>query len=99
MATRWEERTRFLPGSTMSEDNPIFKLLAKNLESVTGRPSSHEPAPFACDGFMFNLYSPTPVVIFGPRGGNAHAPDEWVDIEDLITLTKTYALTIADWLT
>ena len=99
MSTRWEERTRFLPGSTMSEDNPIFKLLAKNLESVTGRPSSHEPAPFACDGFMFNLYSPTPVVIFGPRGGNAHAPDEWVDIEDLITLTKTYALTIADWLT
>jgi acetylornithine deacetylase len=48
---------------------------------------------------MFNLHSPTPVVIFGPQGGNAHAPDEWVDVEDLITLTKTYALTIADWLT
>jgi acetylornithine deacetylase len=39
------------------------------------------------------------VVVLGPRGGNAHAPDEWVDVEDLIVLTKTYALTIADWLT
>jgi acetylornithine deacetylase len=99
VSTRWEVRTRFLPGSTMSEDNPVFELLAENLESLTGQPASHEPAPFACDGFMFNLHSPTPVVIFGPRGGNAHAPDEWVDVEDLITLTKTYALTIADWLT
>jgi acetylornithine deacetylase len=99
VSTRWEPRTRFLPGSTMSEDNPVFELLATNLESVTGRPASHVAAPFACDGFMFNLHSPTPVVIFGPRGGNAHAPDEWVNIEDLITLTKTYALTIADWLT
>ena len=99
VSTRWEQRTRFLPGSTMSEDNPIFKLLATNLESVTGRPAEHIPAPFACDGFIFNLHSPTPVVVFGPRGGNAHAPDEWVNIEDLITLTKTYALTIADWLT
>ncbi len=99
VSTRWEPRTRFLPGSTMSEDNPVIELLATNLESVTNRPASHMPAPFACDGFIFNLHSPTPVVIFGPRGGNAHAPDEWVNIEDLITLTKTYALTIADWLT
>jgi acetylornithine deacetylase len=99
VSTRWELRTRFLPGSSMSEDNPVFKLLARNLESLTGQPASHEPAPFACDGFMFNLHSPTPVAILGPQGGNAHAPDEWVDVQDLITLTKTYALTIADWLT
>ena len=99
MSTRWEERTRFLPGSTMSQDNPVFKLLTKNLTSVTGQTPSHEPAPFACDGFMFNIHSPTPVIILGPQGGNAHAADEWVDVEDLITLTKTYALTIADWLT
>jgi acetylornithine deacetylase len=99
VSTRWEQRTRFLPGSTMPEDNPVVKLLAKNLGSVTGQTPSHAPAPFACDGFVFNLHSPTPVVIFGPRGANAHAPDEWVDVEDLIALTKTYALTIADWLT
>jgi acetylornithine deacetylase len=99
VSTRWEQRTRFLPGSSMPENNPVFELLANNLETVTGQVASHEPAPFACDGFVFNLHSPTPVVIFGPKGANAHAPDEWVNVEDLVTLTKTYALTIADWLT
>ncbi len=98
-STRWEERTRFLPGSAMSEDHPVLKLLADNLASVTGQPPGRGPAPFACDGFMFNLHSPTPVAILGPHGANTHAPDEWVDTEDLISLTKTFALTIADWLT
>ena len=54
-------------------------------------------APFACDVYVFNLYSPTPCVILGPRGANAHAPDEWVMIQDLIDLTKIFALTAVDW--
>jgi len=99
VTTRWEERTRFLAGSSMPADHPILDTLAANLQLVTGEPPSFGPAPFACDGFVFNLHSPTPVVILGPRGANAHTRDEWVDVEDLMTLTKTYALTIADWLT
>jgi len=99
VTTRWEERTRFLAGSSMPEDHPILGTLAAHLQSVTGEIPSFGPAPFACDGFVFNLHSPTPVVILGPRGANAHTRDEWVDVEDLVTLTKTYALTIADWLT
>jgi acetylornithine deacetylase len=99
VSTRWEERTRFLAGSGMPDGHPLVEKLAENLRAVTGEPPAYGPAPFACDGFVFNLLSPTPVVIFGPRGGNAHARDEWVDVEDLVTLTQTYALTIADWLT
>jgi acetylornithine deacetylase len=98
VTTRWEERTRFLAGSSMPADHPILDMLAANLQTVTGTPPAFGPAPFACDGFVFNLLSPTPVVILGPRGANAHAPDEWVDVEDVVTLTKVYAMTIADWL-
>ena len=98
VTTRWEERTRFLPGSSMPADHPVLQKLAANLNVVTGRAPEYRPAPFACDVFMFNMYSPTPCMILGPRGGNAHAPDEWVELEDLITLTKTFALTIAEWL-
>jgi acetylornithine deacetylase len=98
VTTRWEERTRFLAGSSMPGDHAILDVLAANLRLVTGESPSFGIAPFACDGFVFNLLSPTPVVIFGPRGANAHAPDEWVDVEDLVTLTKTYALTVVDWL-
>jgi acetylornithine deacetylase len=98
VTTRWEKTTRFLPGTTTSADQPAIRTLAANLEQVTGQPATYRPVPFACDAFMFNLCSPTPCVLLGPRGGNAHAPDEWVELEDLITLTKTFALTIADWL-
>lgn len=98
VTTRWEERTRFLPGSRMTDDHPLLKVLGANMAEVTGRPPVYAPAPFACDGFMFNLHSPTPVVLLGPRGTNAHAPDERVVLEDLVTLAKTFALTISDWL-
>jgi acetylornithine deacetylase len=99
VTTRWEERTRFLPGSSMPADHPILDVLAANLGAVTGYPPQVGPAPFACDGYIFNLHSPTPMVLLGPRGSNAHGPDERVVVEDLITLAKLYALTIADWLT
>ena len=86
-------------GQRMPDDHPALAVLTANSRRGD-RPAARTigPAPFACDGFIFNLHSPTPVVVLGPRGANAHAPDEWVDIEDLVTLTKTYALTIAEWL-
>jgi acetylornithine deacetylase len=99
VSVRWEERTRFLAGTSMPDDHPALAALTANFAAVTGQPPAFGPAPFACDAFIFNLHSPTPVVVLGPRGGNAHAPDEWVSLDDLVALTKTYALTIADWLT
>lgn len=50
-----------------------------------------------CDAAFLNI-SGTPSVIYGP--GNllqAHAVDEYVNIEELITATKTFALTAMDW--
>ena len=38
-----------------------------------------------------------PVVIFGPRGDNLHAPDEWVLVEDIISLTSIFATFIGKW--
>ena len=96
---RMEETKRFLPGSSVPADSPILKTLGRAFELASGQTPVFANAPFACDAFMFNLYSPTPCVLLGPRGGNAHTQDEWVEVEDLITLTKVYALTIADWLT
>jgi acetylornithine deacetylase len=99
VTTRWEELTRFLAGTSIPADSPILKTLGDNFIVATGQDPTFRAAPFACDVFLFNLCSPTPCVLLGPHGGNAHAPDEWVDIGDLISLTKIFALTIADWLT
>jgi acetylornithine deacetylase len=54
-------------------------------------------APFPCDLFAFQKYGDTPGVIFGPLGGNLHAPDEWVDIESMETTTKTLCDFLVKW--
>jgi acetylornithine deacetylase len=89
--------TRFLPGSAIPADHPIVAALCREYAQVIGRAPEVRGAPFACDGYVFNLYSPTPCVILGPRGGNPHAPDEWVQIQDLVDLTKIFALTAVEW--
>lgn len=38
-----------------------------------------------------------PCLILGPRGDNLHAPDEWVLLEDIYTLTEAVTLLAARW--
>jgi acetylornithine deacetylase len=91
----WELITRFLPGSRA--DTPLTTILLQQAEEEWGMPVGAYTAPFACDAFMFNCHSDTPAVILGPVGENAHASDEFVDIESLIKLTKIYITAIVEW--
>jgi acetylornithine deacetylase len=88
---------RFLPGSEIPVDHPIVQTVNRAYEQVLAHPPEVRGAPFACDVYMFNLYSETPCVILGPRGGNAHAADEWVMIDDLLALSKIFAQTAIAW--
>jgi acetylornithine deacetylase len=92
-----KQMTRFLPGSEIPSHHPIVQTISREYTEVLGRAPDVRGAPFACDVFVFNQYSPTPCVILGPRGANAHAADEWVLIEDIIALTRIFARTAARW--
>ncbi len=89
--------TRYLPGSSMPLDHPALSALRDSYESLGFRQYRQRGAPFACDAYVFNLYSPTPALILGPGGGAAHAPDEYVLIADLIDLAKICARFISRW--
>ena len=89
--------TRYLWPTEMDIKHPSLAVLeeaaiAGGLENpvITG-------AKFACDGFVFDKYFNTPAIIFGPRGENAHAQDEYVLTEDLVLLTKIYLNFILKW--
>ncbi len=88
---------RFLPGSSMPLDHPGLGVLEQAFAGLAGRAYEVRGAPFACDAYIFNLYSPTPAVIFGPGGGGAHAPDEFVEVADLIDLAKICARLLSRW--
>lgn len=88
---------RFLPGAETPAGFPLTELLSRAVGRATGSAAVVRGAPFACDAFMFNLHSPTPAVVLGPRGANAHAPDEYVELSSLGELIEVYACTIAAW--
>jgi acetylornithine deacetylase len=94
---RFEKLIRFLPGSGVPEGHEIVEVARRAAARVRDGGLPVEGAPFACDTFMFNLHSDTPALIWGPKGANVHAPDEYVEIDALMDLVKMYALTAIEW--
>jgi acetylornithine deacetylase len=94
---RIEKLIRFLPGSGIPEDHEIITVADRVAGRIYESGLPVKGAPFACDSFVFNLYSDTPALIWGPKGGNAHAPDEYIEIEAFMDLVKMYALAMVEW--
>ena len=92
-ALEWEQRTRFLDALSGNPEAPIVAAMS---DALPGRPTP-SVAPFACDAFIFGCHSRTPVVVCGPGGANPHAPDEWVNVDDLHTLAAAYVRLATDW--
>ncbi len=62
-----------------------------------GRPPVVGGAPFSCDMAIYGEVGKMPTVILGPRGGELHAPDEWVLIEDILSLVGVFADLSINW--
>jgi acetylornithine deacetylase len=92
----WEP-LRFLAGSQIPVDHPGVGVFVEATSAVRGEPAVIQGAPFACDGHMFNLYSPTPMLLLGPEGGNPHSPDEFVDIESYLKLIEIFIRGTLSW--
>jgi acetylornithine deacetylase len=65
---------------------------------VTGDEAKLDAATYGADMRHFLLFGETPCVMYGAGDVRlAHFTDESVPIEDVVTATKTIALTIARW--
>jgi len=82
----------------ISPDHPIVTTLGDKFRSVTDREPAVTGRQGAADIRYLIKYGDTPTVIFGPGlTEQMHATDEWVNIDDVITATKTLSLTILEW--
>lgn len=90
-------RTRFLEPSSVSEKHPFVQLLASSVETATGKTAKIIEGGTTSDTGILNKWGRIPTVTLGPGGGRAHAQDEYVEVEDLITLVKIYAVQIVNW--
>jgi len=92
-----EKKLRFLYGTSMDVGHPILDTLKSVSREVTGKDLPVQGAPFACDSFIFNKFSPTPAVIFGLTGSNAHSTDEHIIVSDFLKMIEIYAAVIIEW--
>lgn len=88
---------RFMPGSEIPAESPLIQTLERNANQVMSQPVEIRPLLAPSDMYVVHLDFKTPAAHIGPRGGGAHAKDEFVLIEDLVTVTKILSLLVLDW--
>jgi len=88
----------FAEPSEIPIDHNIVKTVSKSYEEVVRSKPIISGRTGAADIRFLNKYGETPTVIFGPGPTDQmHATNEYARIDDLITATKIYALTILEW--
>jgi acetylornithine deacetylase len=87
----------FLPGSAIDGESEVVTQLGKTFQQVTGTPPLVRGLAAPCDMFVFHRHFHTPALLFGPRGGNTHNPDEWVELDSAQTTMATLAQFICQW--
>jgi acetylornithine deacetylase len=90
-------RLRWMVPTAIAADHPVVTTLADVAQPVLSRDPQVLGAPFACDMFALHQLFDIPGVIFGPAGANAHAADEYVDLESLFTFWEIAYAFVLEW--
>lgn len=76
---------------------PIVTMAKRHFADVSGGFLRDYPATGLTDGRFFTLYQDTPVACFGPDAQEIHGIDESVGLDSMHDITRTIALTMAEW--
>lgn len=87
-----------IPGASIALDHPLVIMAQDYTEHLTGTRWPAEAAGPANEGYMLIAEGIPTLCGFGPTGGGAHAPNEWVLIDSLPTTTALFAGIIHDYL-
>jgi len=97
----FEDKHRFIEGGDLNlaipKNKKFIQSIVENGKKMAKKELKTSAALGGTDFFAFNNYGHTPVVVLGPGGGNLHAADEYVNLSDLIDLSKIYAGLIYDY--
>ena len=83
-----------LPGAAIPADHRLAQVAQQHAQAVTGRAWPIAGAGPANEGYMLIEAGLPTLPGFGPEGGNAHAPDEWVSVKSLAETVEVYARVI-----
>ena len=90
-------RIRWMVPTAIAPDHPLVTTMADSARQVLGSDPEVLGAPFACDMFALTQIFNIPGIVFGPTGANAHAADEYVDVESLFAFWEALLLFVMEW--
>lgn len=92
------ERLLFVPAVEIPPQTDIVQILVRHTAALTGR----QPTTLGCgpwnDGWMFISRGIPAICGFGPNGAGVHAPDEYVELDSLLTTTRILARAVVEYL-
>ncbi len=91
-----ERPIRFLPGSFTPPDDPFVRAFAETAAGVLGADPPVEGLEAPCDMYVFHRFG-MPALLWGPRGGNAHLPDEYVELGSADLAARTLYEFVLRW--
>jgi len=88
---------RWMHPTAMDPSHPLVTILGDSLAQVTGQTPTVVGAPYPCDLWALQRSFKIPSVVFGPSGGNAHAADEYVDLESVFAMWEALLMFTCRW--
>jgi acetylornithine deacetylase len=88
---------RWLPGSAISRSEPLIAELAECAGSATGEEPQIVGFEAPCDMYVFHQAFGIPAVLWGARGCNTHAADEYLEIDSVIAAAKAQLQFVCQW--
>jgi len=88
---------RWMPGSFTPRSAPVIQELSACAAKVLGTEPVIAGIEGPCDMFILQDGFQIPSAIWGAKGGNTHAADEYVEIDSLVKAAQTLLLFVAQW--
>jgi acetylornithine deacetylase len=86
-----------LLGHELPESHPWTQCLASAVGGVCQKEPRVSAAPYPCDAFLLQREFGIPTLLFGPAGGGAHNPDEYVEVESVLTTAESLLAATLLW--
>lgn len=86
-----------LLGHELSIDHPWTRCLTESATASLSKNPNVTAAPYPCDAFIMQRLYNIPTLLFGPNGGGAHNPDEYVEIKSVFQTAEVLLTAALEW--
>jgi acetylornithine deacetylase len=86
-----------LLGHELAFEHPWTQCMINSATSALGKAPVVTAAPYPCDASLVHREYKIPTLLFGPCGGGAHNPNEYVEVESVMQTAEVLLAAALQW--